>query len=227
MSTTPILEAIELKKSYQTPHLFSVLNGINLTLFKGQSVAIIGKSGEGKSTLLHLLGTLDNPTSGTLKICGQSVQDASSETLATLRNLKIGFIFQSWNLLEEYTLLDNLLMPVKISGNYNEKTASEKALQLLDYVGLSHRKSFLAKTLSGGEKQRAAIARAFMNDPSLILADEPSGNLDSASSKQIHQLLIDSSKKFNKALIIVTHDRDLAALCDMQYLLEGGLLKGR
>lgn len=194
----------------------TILHDISLEVEAGQTVAITGKSGEGKSTLLHILGTLEKPSSGELFICGKPLKN-----LPQIRNRHIGFIFQSFNLLEEYTVLENVLMPGKIGRH---KLDHIRALTLLEEVGLSHRADFPAKLLSGGEKQRAAIARALYNDPDLILADEPSGNLDHSHSVAIHEMLIGSAKKRNKALIIVTHDPELASLCDRTYLLMDGIL---
>ena len=183
----------------------------------------MGSSGEGKSTLLHILGTLEQPSSGQLEICGQPTDTSS---LPSLRNRHIGFIFQSFNLLEEDTVLDNVLMPARIAREptHSRSPAYRRALQLLEKVGLSSRIRFLAKLLSGGEKQRVAIARALLNNPDLILADEPSGNLDYGNSQAIHQLLLMLTKEEGKTLVIVTHDSELASLCDKTYQLKDGKL---
>lgn len=212
-----ILQAKKICKRFEKPTLVEVLKGVSLEIFAGESVAITGKSGEGKSTLLHILGTLEEASEGEILICGKPLLN-----LPEIRNRHIGFIFQTFNLLEDYTVLENVLMPAKIGRSPLNR---EKGLQLLEEVGLLHRADFPAKLLSGGEKQRAAIARAFCNDPDLILADEPSGNLDHAHSVVIHELLINSAKKRNKALIIVTHDNELASLCDTGYLLMDGVLQ--
>lgn len=211
-----ILKAKEISKRFDKPSPVQVLSGISLEVQAGETIAITGKSGEGKSTLLHILGTLEKPTEGELFICG-----AKPTNLPEVRNRHIGFIFQTFNLLDDYSVLDNVLMPAKIG---RRPLNTERALELLGEVGLSHRADFPAKLLSGGEKQRAAIARALCNDPDLILADEPSGNLDHAHSIAIHELLIGSAKKRNKALVIVTHDKELASLCDRTYLLMDGKL---
>lgn len=211
-----ILVAKHISKRFKKPTPVEILNDISLEVNAGESVAITGKSGEGKSTLLHILGTLEKPTEGEVIICGKSLTN-----LPEIRNRHIGFIFQTFNLLDDYTVLENVLMPAKIGRLPLNR---EKALNLLSEVGLSHRIDFPAKLLSGGEKQRVAIARALYNDPDLILADEPSGNLDHAHSIVIHELLIKSVKKRHKALIIVTHDKELAALCDQIYLLMDGKL---
>jgi lipoprotein-releasing system ATP-binding protein len=218
-----ILKASQITKQFFSPSAIEVLKGIDLEIKRGESIAIAGKSGEGKSTLLHILGTLEKSSSGTLEICGYRTTDAS---LSELRNKHIGFIFQTYNLLDDYTVLDNILMPAKIARHPTHKGsfAHQRALDLLEIVGLKERACFLAKLLSGGEKQRAAIARALCNDPDLILADEPSGNLDHAHSQEVHSLLISLAKDFNKSLIVVTHDRDFSSLCDQTLLLKDGNL---
>ncbi|HEX2579414.1 MAG TPA: ABC transporter ATP-binding protein [Rhabdochlamydiaceae bacterium] len=213
-----ILKAQNISKKFKTPTEVTILNNISLEVSSGETVAIMGKSGEGKTTLLHILGTLEPATSGSIEICGIV---ASPSNWNTLRNQKIGFIFQAYNLLEDYTVLENVLMPAKIAGH---DTPNQRALELLEEVGLAHRAHFPAKLLSGGEKQRVAIARAFLNDPALILADEPSGNLDHAHSTIIYNLLLGAAQKRGKALVVVTHDRELAALCQKTYfLMDGGL----
>ncbi len=220
---TTILKATHLKKTFSSPALVEVLKEVDLEVFSGESVAIVGKSGEGKSTLLHILGTLEKPCSGMLEICGQNT---AHTFLPKLRNQHIGFIFQSYNLLDEYTTLENVLMPAKIGRKAIDRssTAHKRALELLSIVGISERANFPAKLLSGGEKQRAAIARALCNDPSLILADEPSGNLDHRHSTEVHSLLLDLCKDFNKALIVVTHDKELSSLCSKRLELKDGNL---
>lgn len=218
-----VLRAHALKKRFSAPVEIEVLRGISLEVEKGQSVAIMGKSGEGKSTLLHILGTLDHATSGSLEICGQKVE---THKQSTLRNRHIGFVFQACHLLDEYTTLDNVLMPARLARQTTRRgsPAYARGLQLLAAVGLSERALFPAKCLSGGEKQRAAIARALCNDPDLLLADEPSGNLDGHHSAEVHQLLIQLTKKQQKTLLVVTHDAELAQLCDRTYILKEGLL---
>lgn len=218
-----ILSARKIKKTFLSPSPVEILKGISLEIFKGTSTAIMGKSGEGKSTLLHVLGTLEKPTEGELEICQKMTH---LTPLPEIRNRHIGFIFQTYNLLEEYTTLDNVLLPAKIARQptHEGSLAYQRALTLLDQVGLSSRAHFLAKLLSGGEKQRAAIARALCNDPDLILADEPSGNLDYDHSQAIHHLLLHLTKQHHKTLIVVTHDRELASLCDQIFLLKSGNL---
>ncbi|MBI2743197.1 MAG: ABC transporter ATP-binding protein [Chlamydiales bacterium] len=223
MTAQIILKAEALSKTFNTPTPLQVLRNLSLEVREGERVAIMGKSGEGKSTLLHILGSLESATSGRIQLCEK---DYNSEDLASLRCNKIGFIFQSFNLLEEYTTLENVLMPAKIARRAvsKESEAYRSALSLLDWVGLSDRADFPAKLLSGGEKQRAAIARALINDPALLLADEPSGNLDSSTSKTIYDLLLTCTQKKGKALIVVTHDSALAALCDRTLILKDGVL---
>ncbi|MGE5196646.1 MAG: ABC transporter ATP-binding protein, partial [Anaerolineae bacterium] len=186
--------------------------------------AIMGKSGEGKSTLLHILGTLERPCLGELEILNKPVTAARS---ILLRRHQIGFIFQAHNLLEDFSVLENILMPAQIARLPISITSASYriALDFLERVGLKQRADFPAKLLSGGEKQRVAIARAFCNDPSLILADEPSGNLDRNNSRTIHQLLIQAAKDNGKTLIVATHDQELANLCDRLLILKEGNVK--
>lgn len=218
------LEAIQLKKTFFSPAPTEVLKGVDLSVPKGTSVAIMGKSGEGKSTLIHILGTLENPSSGTLKILGKSVDTYDGNLL---RNQKLGFVFQSYHLLEDYTVLENVLLPAKIGRSDVTKKSEkyQKALFLIEEVGLSDRKDIPVKKLSGGEKQRACIARAFLNDPEILFADEPSGNLDRASSIQVHEMLLYFTKAQKKTLILVTHDPLLANLCDWVFLMRDGKLE--
>ena len=217
----PVLKAKNLSKTFGSD--LTVLHDISLEVLPGETLAIIGKSGEGKTTLLHLLGTLEKPTAGSIEVCGEV---ATAQNSPLLRNTHIGFVFQAYHLLEECTVLENVLMPARI-GNVDVQPGSAahaRALQLLEEVGLSHRAKFPAKLLSGGEKQRAAIARALINNPSIILADEPSGNLDHAHSQAIYKLLFDEAHQRNKALVVVTHDLTLASQCQKTYALQDGKL---
>ena len=219
-----ILKARNISKTFKSPTSVTVLKNISIEVGPGETIAITGKSGEGKTTLLHILGMLEPPTEGSLEICSIP---AEPESWSLLRNQKIGFVFQAYNLLDEYTVLENVLMPAKI-GKKDIRPGSPaylRALQLLEEVGLSHRVDFQAKLIYGGEKQRVSIARAFINDPDLILADEPSGNLDHAHSTQIYNLLLTAAQKRGKALVVVTHDQELANLCQKTYSLIDGELK--
>lgn len=220
---TPILQAHQIHKTFGHPVKIPIIKGIDFSIYPGEAIAIVGRSGEGKSTLLHLLGTLETPCQGTLTIANQVV---SSSNKAKIRNHHIAFIFQSFHLLEDYTAIDNVLMPARIARQSVSKgsAAYKRGYELLEQVGLSDRAHFHTKLLSGGEKQRIALARALCNDPDLILADEPSGNLDKQTASQIHALLLNFVKQSNKSVIIVTHDPELAALCDKQYRLQDGLL---
>lgn len=220
---TPILSARKLKKSFCGPTPVEVLKEVSLDLYPGQFVAIRGRSGEGKSTLLHILGTLEKPDSGTLCIGGL---DTDKTDASLVRNEKIGFVFQAFNLLEDYTVLENVLMPARIARKNTAPNSPthKRASELLELVGLQERALFPAKLLSGGEKQRVAIARALINDPDLILADEPSGNLDAVSCQTVQTLLIDCCRKHGKTLVVVTHDEELAKLADHRFTLKDGML---
>lgn len=220
----PILSAKNLRKTFFHPTPVEVLKGISLNLYPGQSIAIMGTSGEGKSTLLQILGTLEEASSGELIIANKSVSKTPSPSL---RNQHIGFVFQSYNLLADYTALQNVLMPALIAGNpiHKRSAAYKRAMSLLEKVGVKERAHFSTKLLSGGEKQRVALARALCNDPEILLADEPSGNLDHETSQLIHTLLVDFVKETGKSLLVVTHDQTLATLCDQTYILCDGKLK--
>lgn len=219
-----ILQACDISKAYHYPAKVSILNNINLVVKRGETVAITGRSGEGKSTLLQILGTLEKPSSGQLAIAGQTINLFNCRKI---RNQHIAFIFQSFHLLEDYTALENILMPARIARKSISKgsKAYQRACSLLERVGLEDRAYFDTKLLSGGEKQRIAIARALCNDPDIIFADEPSGNLDKQTAQDIHQLLLDFASEKDKAIIIVTHDDKLSDLCNKRYFLEEGVLK--
>jgi lipoprotein-releasing system ATP-binding protein len=218
-----VLQATSIYKTFKNPSEVKVLEDVSITVKKGKAVCIMGSSGEGKSTLLHILGTLDQADSGSIQICQE---EASKGKQCRIRNEKIGFIFQSFHLLEDYTALENVLMPAKIARKNTVKSspAYERAVHLLDYVGLGHRKDFHSKLLSGGERQRVSLARALCNDPDIILADEPTGNLDHQTSIKIQKILLDSTKGKGKSLVVVTHDPELAQLCDEVYYLQDGIL---
>ncbi len=218
----PILKATGITKTYHTPVTLNVLKGVDLEVNEGESIAIVGRSGEGKSTLMQILGTLESPCSGKIIISGS---DASTNR-SKIRNQCIGYIYQAFHLLEDFTVLDNVLMPAKIARQPTRpgSSAHRRAEKLLQDVGLSERARHLAKQLSGGERQRVAIARALCNNPPILLADEPTGNLDNTTASDIHTLLLTLVKEHGKTLIVVTHDKNLASLCDKRYFLTQGHL---
>ncbi len=213
-----IIKAKNLKKSFCNPQKVSILSDVSLDIAQGESIAITGRSGEGKTTLLHILGTLEPFESGQIEIAGVPHNQTNA---ATLRNKHMGFIFQAFNLLEDFTALENVLMPARIARQAIDK---KRGLELLAQVGLEHRANFPAKLLSGGERQRVAIARALCNNPDIIFADEPSGNLDKASADLIADLLFTLVKSQNKTLILVTHDQALADRCTRHFTLQQGTL---
>jgi lipoprotein-releasing system ATP-binding protein len=212
--------ASNLKKTFQKPEAICILSGVSFEASPGQSIAITGRSGEGKTTLLHILGTLEPFDEGELFIQGQKVTKANA---ATLRNQHIGFVFQSFNLLEDFTALENVLMPARI-GRYC--VPSTWGLELLDSVGLAERAHFPARLLSGGEKQRVAIARALCNNPDIVFADEPTGNLDRANAQLVGDLLFNLVAAHKKTLLLVTHSESLAARCERRLILAEGQLQG-
>ncbi|MGL4106632.1 ABC transporter ATP-binding protein [Clostridium sp. LP20] len=209
-----VLELKNIDKSYGDRIKTKVLHNINLKINKGEFVAIIGQSGSGKSTMLNLMGTLDKPTSGEIYINKQRTDDLSKNELADVRNKDLGFIFQFHYLLPEFTVLENVLMPYLISGDKVNKEIKARADELLDLVGLSKVKNNLATDLSGGQQQRAAIARSLINNPKIILADEPTGNLDSNTTNDIYNLLRDINDKYDTTFIIITHDNKIAEKAD-------------
>ncbi|MFC1660603.1 ABC transporter ATP-binding protein [Gemmatimonadota bacterium] len=200
-----------------------ILRGVELEVQKGEVVAIIGASGVGKSTLLHLLGALDHPTAGEVRVGGEAISEMDEETLAGIRNRHIGFVFQFHHLLREFSALENVAMPCRISG-VPEKEAQTRATKLLDAVGLSHRLEHLPKQLSGGEQQRVAVARALANEPLVLLADEPSGNLDGPTSQDLHDLLFLLREEQRTSMVLVTHNLELAQRADRILLLREGTL---
>lgn len=214
------ITAEDIHRRYGT---LEVLKGVSISVPKGKMVAIVGKSGSGKSTLLHILGTLDTPDTGKISICGNEVNGMNPKKLASLRSQYLGFVFQFHHLLPEFTALENIAMPALISG-VRKKTAFKRAEELLGYLHLDARSTHKPGQLSGGEQQRVAIGRALMNEPDVILADEPSGNLDTETSIQVHQLLRKITTDMGKSLVIVTHNTDLAALSDTIYEMKDGLL---
>ena len=200
-----------------------VLKGVDLTIEKGQVACIVGASGAGKSTLLQITGTLEKADKGSIIIDGQYVCKLNQKNLAAFRNKKIGFIFQFHHLLPEFTALENICIPAFIAGT-SKKEATDKALQLLDYLNLTDRKDHKPSMLSGGEQQRIAVARALINDPAIILADEPSGNLDSQSAKELHQLFFDLRDKSGQTFVIVTHNPQLAEMADKTFTMKDGVI---
>lgn len=201
-----------------------VLKGIDLHIDKGEIVSIVGPSGAGKTTLLQILGTLDRPDSGEVRVDGVDVADLSTGQLSEFRNRHLGFIFQFHQLLPEFTALENILIPAYIAGTTKSR-AQERAQELLHFLDLSHRAQHKPAQLSGGEKQRVAVARALINHPSVILADEPSGSLDSKNKAELHQLFFSLREKFGQTFVIVTHDEELAQLTDRTIHLRDGLVE--
>jgi len=200
-----------------------VLKGIDLEIKKGEVISIVGASGAGKSTLLHLIGTLDRPSSGNIYFNNEEVSLLNDEKLSAFRNKHIGFVFQFHHLLPEFTALENVCIPAFIAG-VKKKEAVEKAKSLLDYLKLSDRLEHKPAELSGGEQQRVAVARALINDPSVVLADEPSGNLDSASAVELHELFFQLREKFKQTFVIVTHNDQLANMADRKITIRDGII---
>ena len=221
-----VIEAKNIKKSYgKNETKFDALKGVDLKVEKGESVAIIGKSGSGKSTFMHILALLDQPTSGDIYLNGKNVTSIRKKVLNKTRNEEFGFVFQQFFMNAKDTVLNNVLLPLKIGGISGSKR-KKMALDALKAVGLEDKVQNKANNLSGGQKQRVCIARALVNNPQIIFADEPTGNLDSATGKKIEELLFDLNKNKGITLIIVTHDPDLPARCDRQVHVRDGLIGG-
>ena len=201
----------------------NILEGLDLRVDSGEAVAIVGASGAGKSTFLHILGALDRPTSGRVRLDGRDVSQLDDEALAEVRNRHVGFVFQFHHLLREFTALENVMMPGLV-GSRGFRDARERARELLAEVGLDHRETHRPRQLSGGEQQRVAVARALMNEPLVLLADEPSGNLDKRTSERLHDLLFELRERRNLSLVVVTHNADLAGRADRVLKLDGGRL---
>lgn len=214
-----IIQATGIHKSFGP---LEVLKGIDFQAVPGEIVSIMGASGAGKSTLLQILGTLSKPDSGSLVIDGVNVLELGRRDLAAFRNGKIGFVFQFHHLLPEFTALENVMIPALIAGR-SKAAAKSEALRLLDVMGLSDRLSHKPSELSGGQQQRVAVARALVNSPAVLLADEPSGNLDSAAKANLHQLLLDLREQFGQTIVLVTHDESLAAAADRTLHMTDGL----
>ena len=220
-----VLEAIDLTKTFVGGDggLITVLDGVNLQVARGEMVAIVGASGAGKSTLLHLVGALDRPTRGNVVIDGARADGLDDDELSALRNRRVGFVFQFHHLLREFSALENVMMPLRIAG-WELRRSEARAAELLDRVGLSARARHRPSQMSGGEQQRTAVARALAVDPAILLADEPSGNLDHANSERLHDLFAELSRDLEIAMVVVTHNRSLAARADRVLLLEDGRL---
>lgn len=214
-----IIKAENIHKSFDT---LEVLKGIDFYAQEGEIISIMGASGAGKSTLLQILGTLSTPDAGTLEIDGCDVLNLNGKELASFRGRKIGFVFQAHHLLPEFTAVENVMMPALIAGR-KQKEARSAALELLESVGLADRIDHKPSELSGGEQQRVAIARALINKPSVLFADEPTGNLDSVTKQEIHKLLFSLREKYGQTIVIVTHDPELAALCDRCLNMKDGI----
>ena len=213
-----IIEARDIHKSFGT---LEVLKGIDFSAEQGEVVAIMGASGAGKSTLLQILGTLSTPDSGSLQIEGRDVLRLKGDALSAFRGRRVGFVFQAHHLLPEFSALENVMIPALIAGE-SKKTALARAERLLGEVGLMARLDHKPSELSGGEQQRVAIARALVNEPAVLFADEPTGNLDSATKQEIHRLLFDLRERLGQTVVIVTHDPELAALCDRTLVMRDG-----
>lgn len=213
---------MQVSKDVQTTEgSISILKNISLEVSKAESIAVVGQSGSGKTTLLSLLAGLDIPTTGSIQLFQQSLEKLDEDGRAALRNRYIGFVFQAFHLLPGFTALENVMLPLEIN---NDTEAEQKARHLLDRVGMSHRLQHYPTTLSGGEQQRVAIARAFATTPPLLLADEPTGNLDSKTGEKIIQLLFELNKEHGTALILVTHDESLTERCQRRFQLAEGAL---
>jgi len=212
----------DIHKSYGE---LKVLKGISLAISSGEIVSIVGASGAGKSTLLHIMGTLDRHDSGLLKIAGTDTESLSDRKLSAFRNKNIGFVFQFHHLLPEFTALENVCIPAFIAGT-GKREAEIRAKKLLSLLGLTQRMEHKPSALSGGEQQRIAVARALINQPAVVLADEPSGNLDSINAKELHQLFFRLREEFNQTFVIVTHNEELAEMADRRLIIKDGIIDG-
>ena len=213
-----MISARNIHKKYDN---LEILKGVSVDISEGEVVSIVGSSGAGKTTLLTILGTLDRPTSGELTIAGTNVYALNDTKLAAFRNQNIGFVFQFHHLLPEFNALENICMPALIAKT-NKKEAEQKAEKLLEYLGLTDRKLHKPSELSGGEQQRIAVARALINSPKVVFADEPSGNLDSKTAQELHQLFFNLRKEFNQTFVIVTHNNELADMADRKLVMQDG-----
>ena len=216
---------IDIKDITKSFGSLQVLKGIDLHIGKGEVVSIVGPSGAGKTTLLQIIGTLDRPDTGSVIVDGIDVTKMSSKKLSDFRNKHLGFVFQFHQLLPEFTAIENIMIPAYIAG-VNPSIARKKAIELLEFMGLTDRAHHKPNQLSGGEKQRVAVARALINEPSVILADEPSGSLDSHNKAELHQLFFDLRDRYGMTFVIVTHDEELAKLTDRTIRLRDGIIEG-
>lgn len=214
-----MIEALNIEKSFGN---LKVLKGIDFRAEKSEVVSIMGASGAGKSTLLQILGTLSSPDNGTLRIDGTDVLSLGRKQISEFRNRRIGFVFQFHHLLPEFTSVENVMIPALIAGK-KEREGKEEALKLLDTLGLSERTTHKPSELSGGEQQRVAIARALINRPAVLFADEPSGNLDSVTKTELHKLFFKLRDEFGQTIVIVTHDPELAGMCDRSLFMKDGV----
>ena len=223
-----VIQARGVEKSYglDGEHTVHVLRGVDLTISRGETVSIVGSSGSGKSTLLHILGALDIATKGDVLVHGVPFASMRESQICEMRNREIGFVYQFHHLLVEFTAIENVLMPLMIRGKVTEEDR-DKGVSLLSRVGLEHRLDHLPSELSGGERQRVAIARALVTDPSCVLADEPTGNLDKSSAKSFMSLVFDLNKDLKTSVVLVTHDHELANMAHRCLLLDDGLLHDR
>lgn len=215
---------IEIKNITKSFGSLQVLKGVSLNIGKGEVVSIVGPSGAGKTTLLQIIGTLDKPDGGQVVVDGVDVSGLSKKRLSDFRNKHIGFVFQFHQLLPEFTAIENIMIPAFIGG-MSRSEAKKRAAELLDFMGLSDRANHKPNELSGGEKQRVAVARALVNNPAVILADEPSGSLDSKNKEELHKLFFDLRDKFGQTFVIVTHDEQLAQITDRTITMRDGLLE--
>ena len=215
-----MIKASNIQKSYGD---LRVLKGVNLEVKKGEVISIVGASGAGKTTLLQILGTLDEADQGELSINKQVIKKLKDNTLSSFRNQSIGFVFQFHNLLAEFTALENICLPAFIGGT-NRKEAEKKAIELLALLNLSDRANHKPNELSGGEQQRVAVARALINNPAVVLADEPSGNLDSQNADELHQLFFQLNKELEQTFILVTHNQKLADMADRKLIMKDGVI---
>lgn len=225
---SPILRVSDIHKSYVTGknEELHVLRGVTLTVHRGQICAIVGSSGAGKSTMLHIIGALDSPSRGTVHLDGNNVFSMNDREIASYRNANIGFVFQFHHLLPEFTATENVAMPALIAGE-PKASAEERARTLMARVRVAHRAGAKPSELSGGEQQRVAVARALMNDPSIVLADEPSGNLDEENAAMLHALIWELARERKQTFVLVTHDESLARKADVVYRLHDGILVER